>query len=146
MESPIFPVKQDGDAPSLAQLVSFCAIGALAAAAHFLGTLLCVERLHLLPLVGNAGGYLMGLATSYAGQSRLTFRRSRRDREPWVKFVVTSLSGFALNTVLFATLLRFTSIDYRAALAMVLVLVAVFTFFVMDRWVFAASGREPGRP
>jgi putative flippase GtrA len=123
-----------------AQLISFCAIGAIAAAAHFLGTLLCVERLHLVPLVGNAGGYLFGLATSYAGQSRLTFRDSRGPREPWLKFFLTSLSGFALNTCLYAILLHFTSLDYRVALAMVLVAVAAFTFLVMDRWVFAKSG------
>jgi putative flippase GtrA len=131
---------RSGDSPGLVQLASFCAIGAIAACAHFLGTLLCVERLHMMPLVGNAGGYLLGLATSYAGQSRLTFRHSRDQREPWVKFVLTSLSGFALNTALYAMLLHFTTLDYRAALGVVLVLVAIFTFFVMDRWVFANSG------
>jgi putative flippase GtrA len=131
---------QSGDSPGLAQLASFCAIGAIAAGAHFLGTLLCVERLHMMPLVGNAGGYLLGLATSYAGQSRLTFRHSRDQREPWVKFVLTSLSCFALNTALYALLLHFTTLDYRAALGLVLVLVAIFTFFVMDRWVFANPG------
>ena len=122
---------------SLTQLASFCAIGAAAAAAHFLGTLLCVERLQMLPLLANAAGYLLGLATSYAGQSRLTFRHSRGDHEPYAKFFITSLCGFALNTVLFALLLRYSRLDYRVALAMVLVAVAVFTFFVMDRWVFA---------
>jgi len=122
---------------SLIQLASFCAIGAAAAAAHFLGTLLCVERLHLAPLLANAGGYLLGLATSYAGQSRLTFRHARGGREPYAKFFITSLSGFALNTASFWLLLRFTGLDYRAALALVLIFVALFTFFVMDRWVFA---------
>jgi putative flippase GtrA len=142
MGSPILPVKQGGDAPSLARLLSFCAIGALAAAAHFTGTVLCVERLHMAPLVANAAGYLLGLATSYAGQSRLTFRRSRDDREPYVKFIATSLSGFALNSALFALLLRFTPLDYRVALGLVLVLVAIVTFLLMDRWVFAKPRAE----
>ena len=128
---------------SLIQLASFCAVGAAAATAHFLGTLLGVERLHLAPLIANAGGYLLGLATSYVGQSRLTFRRNRNNREPYAKFILTSLSGFALNTTLFALLLRFTSLDYRAALALVLVVVAVFTFYVMHHWVFAKPGATP---
>jgi len=136
----MLPAKHGGDAPSLAQLASFCAIGAIAAGAHFLGALLCVERLHMVPLVGNAGGYFLGLATSYAGQSRLTFRHSRDRREPWVRFVLTSLSGFALNTALYAALLHFTTLDYRIALGLVLVLVAVITFFVMRHWVFAGKG------
>jgi putative flippase GtrA len=123
------------------QLISFCAVGALAAAAHFLGTLLGVERLHLTPLVANAGGYLLGLATSYAGQSRITFRRTREQREPVAKFIITSLSGFAVNSVLFAALLHFTTLDYRLALAIVLVVVAIVSFCVMDRWVFRGRDR-----
>ena len=124
------------------QLGTFCAIGAAAAGAHFLGALFCVERLQMTPLIANAGGYLLGLATSYAGQSRLTFRHRRSDREPYLKVLLTSLSGFSLNTVLFALLLRLTSMDYRAALALVLGIVAVFSFLVMDRWVFAHPGSE----
>ena len=117
----------------------FCLVGAAAACAHVAGAVLCVAWLHWPPLLANCMGYGVGLATSYAGQSRITFRRAREDREPYGRFVLSSLTGFAFNSAVFCALLRWTSLDYRFALTIALVIAAAVTFVIMDRWVFARA-------
>lgn len=117
--------------------ILFCLIGGAAAAAHFAGTVVCVIALRWPPMLANCIGYAAGLATSYGGQSRITFRRSRGHGEPVGRFVVSSLSGFALNSALFSAMLHWTLLDYRLALAIALLITAIVTFIILDRWVFA---------
>lgn len=121
----------------------FCLVGAAAACVHFAGTVLCVAWLRWPPLFANCAGYAIGLATSYAGQSRITFRRARQGREPFGRFALSSLTGFAVNSAVFSAMLRWTALDYRLALASALVIAAAVTFVIQDRWVFATA--EAGR-
>ena len=134
-----FPLATDRMRPLL-----FCLVGSAAACAHFAVTVLCVASLRWSPLLANCAGYVIGLATSYGGQSRITFRRTRENREPLGRFVLSSLTGFAVNSAVFSAILRWTSLDYRIALATALVIAAAVTFVLMDRWVFAtaAAGRD----
>ena len=121
------------------RVLLFCLIGTTAACAHFATAVWCVGWLHWPPLSASCAGYMVGLATSYGGQSRITFRRANVGREPFGRFLLSSLTGFALNSALFAALLRLTLIDYRIALVVSLVMASAVTFLLMDRWVFASA-------
>jgi putative flippase GtrA len=121
----------------------FCLVGGAAACAHFVVAVLGVALLRWPPILASCAGYVIGLATSYGGQSRITFRRERENREPLGRFVLSSLIGFAVNSAVFGAMLRWTSLDYRIALATALVIAAAVTFVIMDRWVFATA--EAGR-
>lgn len=122
----------------------FCLVGVAAACAHFAAAVLCVAWLRWPPLLANCAGYAIGLATSYAGQSRITFRRARQGREPFGRFALSSLTGFAVNSAVFSAMLRWTALDYRLALATAVVIAAAVTFVILDRWVFATAEADRG--
>ena len=77
---------------------------------------------------------------SYAGQSRLTFPDATRQRHNFIRFVATSLCGFTLNFLSYAALLRWTSLDYRVSLVIVLTGVSAVTYLLLSRWVFSKRG------
>jgi hypothetical protein len=52
---------------------------------------------------------------------------------------LVALLSFAVNEFLFGLLLRFTTLDYRIALGMVLVAVAALTFVLARYWAFATG-------
>jgi putative flippase GtrA len=49
------------------------------------------------------------------------------------------LLSFVINELMYAALLHFTHLDYRLALAMVLIAVAALTFFSARNWAFASQ-------
>jgi putative flippase GtrA len=120
-------------------LVAFGLVGAFAAAMHYIVAVAVVTLAGTPPMVANIDGYCVALITSWLGQSRLTFREAPRTAWTPVWFALTSLSGFALNALAYAALLRWTTLDYRVSLAIVLLSVAVLTWTLCNLWVFAGS-------
>jgi putative flippase GtrA len=116
--------------------IAFGAVGAFAFAVHFGVTIAVVEWGHGSPVVGTVVGYLLALGASWLGQSRLTFAHAPHDEHTPLRFVTASLCGLALNAAGYAALLRLTSLDYRVALGIVMITVAVVTWNVFRRWVF----------
>jgi putative flippase GtrA len=55
------------------------------------------------------------------------------------RFFVVSFISFALNELLYYLLLHFTALDYRSALAIVLIAVAALTFVLSRYWAFRHS-------
>lgn len=55
--------------------------------------------------------------------------------------LVVSLLSFAANQLLYLSLLRFTALDYRASLVIVLITVAAGTFAATRGWVFRLAHR-----
>jgi putative flippase GtrA len=91
-------------------------------------------------LLANIIGFLLAFQVSHSGHRRFTFQdqespaSSSRGR-----FFLVALLSFAVNEVLFGLLLRFTTLDYRIALGMVLVAVAALTFVLARYWAFASG-------
>lgn len=121
--------------------LSFVGVGACAAATHFGCAVALVALFAWTPVYANVGGYCAGLLVSFAGQSHLTFGSTQVGVAELAKFTATSLTGFALNALAYATLLRWTSLDYRVALLLVLLGVAALTYVLMSRWVFLQPRR-----
>ncbi len=119
--------------------VAFGAVGALAFAVHFAVTVVVVEWCHGPPVAGTLAGYLCALGASWLGQSRLTFADAPRHARTRLRFLLASLCGFTLNGAGYAALLRYTSLDYRVALVLVIVTVAVLTWTLFRRWVFTGA-------
>ena len=124
------------------ELFWFAAVGLTAMAVHLASVALVLVPLGLSPLVANVIAFLMAFQVSHAGHSRFTFRAQEAPvaQSRWRFFAVSCLS-FAVNELMYAVLLRFTALDYRVALAIVLFAVAVLTFFLARYWAFAS--REP---
>lgn len=120
-----------------AAAIPFAVVGLLAAGVHYSIAVAGVMFLMLSPLASNVCGYAVALLVSYFGQSRLTFVNASRRPQTFLRFATVSFGGFALNYLSYAALLRWTSIDYRLALLLVLIGVAGLTYFTLSRWVFA---------
>ena len=123
--------------------VTFVLMGAVAAAVHFSVAVAAVSLVGSSPTAGNFIGYIVALATSWIGQSRVTFRDAPRTAWAPARFVLTSVCGFGLNATAYAALLRWTSLDYRYCLAIVLTSVALLTWLLFDLWVFPDRRTRP---
>lgn len=122
------------------ELFWFGVVGVTAMLVHLGSVALAFVPLGLSPLLANVLGFLIAFQVSHAGHHRLTFRhqeapgsRSRR------RFFGVALLSFAVNEMMYWLLLRYTALDYRLALAMVLLAVAALTFVVARRWAFASG-------
>ena len=122
------------------QLFWFGAVGVTAMLVHLSSVVLIFVPLGLAPLLANIIGFLLAFQVSHSGHRRFTFQdqespaSSSRGR-----FFLVALLSFAVNEVLFWLLLRFTTLDYRIALGMVLVAVAALTFVLARYWAFATG-------
>ncbi len=124
------------------ELFWFGVVGVSAMAVHLASVALLLVPMGLPPLQANVVGFLLAFQVSHAGHRRLTFRRDdvppSRSRG---RFFLVAVASFLVNEALYAVLLRYTALDYRVALAIVLVAVAVLTYVAARHWAFAR--REP---
>ena len=122
------------------ELLWFGIVGVSAMLVHLGSVALVLVPLGLPPLLANIVGFLLAFQVSHLGHHRFTFSaadapvtRSRR------RFFLVALSSFLVNEALYALLLHFTELDYRVALAIVLVAVAALTFVSARQWAFAGE-------
>lgn len=125
-----------------AQLLRFVVVGCTAALVHWGVVKLAVEQAGLRPLLANVLGWSIAFGVSYGGHRRWTFsatRGQRSSRSALPRFLLVSATGFLLNEAAYATALQWPGVRYDLALAVVLVLVAGFTFVMSRWWAFRAS-------
>lgn len=122
------------------ELLWFGIVGVSAMLVHLASVALVLVPLGLPPLLANLFGFLLAFQVSHLGHHRLTFSavaapvaRSRR------RFFAVALVSFLVNEALYALLLHFTPLDYRLALAIVLIAVAALTFVSARQWAFAGE-------
>ena len=122
------------------QLFWFGVVGVTAMLVH-LGTVsLMFVPWGIHPLVANVLGFLIAFQVSHAGHRAFTFTTSSASvSHTRLRFFAVAVGSFLVNEVLYAALLHFTTLDYRVALAIVLVVVAALTFFLARNWAFAAQ-------
>ena len=115
----------------------FLAVGSAAAAVHLATVVALVRWGSWSPAVANVVGWLTAFACSFFGHHLTTFsdagaplgRAARR-------FFAVSALGFAANQAAYVLLLRLSGLRYDLALALVLVGIAVMTYFLGRRWAF----------
>lgn len=119
------------------QLGWFVTVGCAAAATHWLSAVICIALLDIQPFLANFIGWSIAVVVSFFGHYFLTFRHQEKTLLPAIRrFLIISASGFAINEVAFVFLLKATSIPYYWLLAMILVAIAVLTFFFSRYWAF----------
>ena len=122
------------------QLFWFAVVGVTAMLVH-LGTVsLMFVPWGIHPLAANVLGFLIAFQVSHAGHRAFTFTTSSASvSHTRLRFFAVAAGSFLVNEALYAALLHFTTLDYRVALAIVLVVVAALTFFLARNWAFAAQ-------
>lgn len=119
------------------RFMRFCLIGVGASAVHFSVVSLLVP-LGSHPLIANVAGFGMAFPASFSGHHLWSFPARRRNKlRASGRFFCVAIGGFLLNESSYWALLRFTEIDYRVSLVIVLAGVAVCTFLLARHWAFA---------
>ncbi|MEO8465314.1 MAG: GtrA family protein [Gammaproteobacteria bacterium] len=119
------------------EVIAFGAVGATAFLVHFAIVMVTVP-LGVAPLLANVFGFLAAFAVSFVGHGRWSFPAEGRPVAPALRrFVAVAVSGFVLNEIAYAVLLRATALDYRVALFIVLCGVAGLTWVAGRYWAFA---------
>ena len=127
--------------PRSREIIAFAVVGSLAMLVHFL-VVSALVPLGLPPLIANVVAFLTAFSVSFLGHSRWSFPATGNARPLALRrFFVVAISSFAANETLYWLLLRFTDLDYRLALLLVLVLVAGSTLVLSKYWAFADAGR-----
>jgi putative flippase GtrA len=122
-----------------AELFWFGVIGSSAMLTHFLLVTLLVP-LGWGPLLANVLAYLLAFQVSYWGHKHKTFGAAHvSHRQTLPRFFAVASLSFVLNETLYFLLLRCTALDYRVALLLVLVSVALVTLVLSRSWAFAQS-------
>jgi len=122
---------------SLVQLTAFPIVGTAAFVTHF--TVVSIAApLGLYPLIANVVGFLCAFSVSFVGHDRFSFPANGMRQRPTAlrRFLVVAIAGFAVNETAYWLLLRFTELDYRFALIIVLMAVAAGTFVCSKYWAF----------
>ena len=122
------------------ELLWFGVVGFSAMAVHYLVVTLWLVPYGLPPLLANVAGFLIAFQVSYWGHRGLTFQASEVAHGRGLpRFFAVAVLAFCVNEAMYFLLLRFTSLDYRVALLLVLILVAAFTFVLSKLWAFGTG-------
>mgnify|MGYP001387716153 CR=1 FL=1 len=119
---------------TLSGIVRFGCVGGLAMLVHFLVVALLVP-FGVAPLIANIAAFIVAFQISFLGHRQWTFA-AKKTAGQYPKMFVVSLTGFAVNEMLYAFLLKSTQLDYRTALLIVLLAVASGTYLGSRFWVF----------
>ena len=118
------------------QLLRFGSVGVTAMCVHMLSVLVIVP-FGIAPLIANVIGFLIAFQVSYFGHARWTFDvQDPKNIQHKLKFFGVALISFLINELAYSILLKVFEMDYRIALAIVLVSVAILTFFMSRFWAF----------
>lgn len=100
---------------------------------------LLVEAFGWLPTVSNVAAFCVAFFVSFNGHSRLTFPQPAEQRlEACRRYAILAITSFTLNQTIYSWALDlFGDQLYLPILAVVVLMVAVFTFTMSRIWAFA---------
>ncbi|MDB6060653.1 MAG: GtrA family protein [Verrucomicrobiaceae bacterium] len=119
----------------ITQLARFGAVGIAAMAVHWIIVALLVP-FGIAPLIANIIGFAIAFNVSYFGHRNWTFNSAAAHSNTFTRFLTVAIASFLLNEAMYSLLLRFTALDYRVALFIVLGAVAALTFVLSRYWAF----------
>lgn len=120
------------------QIFTFGIVGVAATVTHYVVALLLTDVAALSVLLANILGYCSAVSISIFGHSAFTYCKKIT---PTVvrRFVVVSLSALAASEGVLFLLVSVFDVHHRVALAIVVAIIPVVSFFLNKFWVYAAS-------
>ena len=116
----------------IAQALRFGLVGAAATLLHVLLAVGLVEAAALSPLSANLAAFCAALAVSYLGNLRWTFALRGAHRTRFPRFATIALLGLLLNQTIVYGFVELLHLDYRAALAVVVLIVPGASFLAHE--------------
>ena len=123
---------------------TFAAVGLAATAVHALAALAAHELAGAAPMTATVTGYLCAVGVSYLGNARFTFGRPALHGRQFARFLAISLVGFAANSAITWLLVERLGWPFKAALAVIVVVIPALSFAGAKLWAFAERPREGG--
>jgi len=120
------------------RIFRFIIAGGFASAVYYV-IAISLDALQIIPvMVCNTLAYMCGMGASYTSQKYWTFKDSSPHARALPRFLASSLSGMALNSLIVWLLLR-AEVPYYIASFITVILVAFFFYFVQRFFVFTQS-------
>lgn len=116
----------------------FAVVGLAATGVHAL-VALATRRLGADALTATFAGYLCAVGVSYLGNARFTFGRPALHGRQFGRFLVVSLFGLVANLALTWFLVDRLGWPFRAALALVVIVIPALSFAAARIWAFRAG-------
>ncbi len=118
----------------------FGLVGIAAAITHY-GVAVSLEYTGFTPNWANISGFLLAFPVSYFGHHTLSFGTQKNaqkatHKQALPKFFLVAISSFLANHFLLLTSLYFTHLPFWLVLGVVMVVVAVSTYFLSRDWAF----------
>ena len=115
-------------------------VGGTAAAVHFSVVLILVELFFSHPLIANLIAFCIAFCVSFSGQRLFTFSKTNKSiKQSLLPYLLISVTSFICNEILLSIGIYIFKIPYQIALIIVLILVAVGTYFSSKHWAFAKT-------
>lgn len=119
------------------QLAWFGVVGVSAMLVHWISVVILVP-LGLVPLIANIVAFLIAFQVSYWGHRIYTFKAHLLPHNHTLpRFFAVATGSFLINEGMYFLLLRYSNLDYRVSLIIVLVTVAALTFVLSRQWAFS---------
>lgn len=137
MSEPVRIVRQGG---------TFALVGVAATAVHALLALAAREFAGATAIQATFVGYVCAVGVSYLGNARFTFGRPALHGRQFVRFLVVSLAGLAANLAITWLLVNRLGWPFKAALAVVVVVIPTLSFAAAKLWAFADRSQAGSSP
>jgi putative flippase GtrA len=118
------------------QIARFAVVGVIATLTHLGFLVLGVEWLGMNPVIASVLGFIAAVIISYILNHRWTFESDHAHSSTLWRYVVVSLFGLALNTVMMTTLVQYFHWWYFWAQLSVLLVVPLSNFLLNRYWTF----------
>ncbi|MBA4381361.1 MAG: GtrA family protein [Sideroxydans sp.] len=118
------------------QVVRFAVVGVVATVTHVAVLVVGVEWLGLHPVVASTLGFLAAVTDSYLLNRSWTFKSDVAHSQTLWRFVVVSLFGLGLNTVMMTSLVGYFHWWYLWAQVATLLIVPVSNYLLNRHWTF----------
>lgn len=128
---------QQKDSRFIQQLTRFGIIGFGVLGAHLLFVMYFVKIWGIHPLNANALSFLISIQLSYWGHYKWTFKANHvSHKSASTRFLMIACGTFILNEVMYAIVLKMTTLSYDVALLTISILIAASRFVLAKFWVF----------
>lgn len=119
------------------RVVLFGLVGITASVVHFLLAAALFSHLSINLFLANVFGFLLAFSVSYLGHYYLTFRSRQVHRTAVRRFMMTALTGFAVNNLCLGLLTWVIGYESQWSLAAAILVAAAAVYVLSGRWAFA---------
>lgn len=117
----------------------FGVVGVAATVIHVVVFIALVELVAVSPVISSIPAFLLAMLASYAANYRWTFEATGPHSFHLPRYTVVALTGLCLNVAITHTVVNLLGYLYGLALALVIVVIPIVTFFLNRTWTYQAT-------